>query len=110
MIILDFRVDDEGLAEDVGTGAEIANAAAIEETYFVMPVRFAIGNTELLAFPGVHATWRPQPIVGFATHLAAAVLSAERGKPACLHTADVAVWISSDRVGRSVLRPRFFPS
>ncbi len=88
MIILDFQVDEEGLAEDLGASPETANAAALEQTYFVMPVRFTVGNTDLLAFPGAYETWRPQPIIGFATHVLGAVLGVKPGEPACCHIAD----------------------
>ena len=88
MIVLDFQVDEDGLAEDLAASPETATAAALEETYFVMPVRFAVGSAELLAFPGAYDTWRPQPILGFATHLFAAVMSVTSGGRASCHTTD----------------------
>ena len=88
MIILDFRVDDEALTKDLGATPELANAAAIEETYFVMPVRFAVGSTEFLAYPGVYDSWRPQPIIGFATHLFSAVMTSKFEKPALCYVVD----------------------
>jgi hypothetical protein len=63
MITLDFKVDEDALSEDLVANPETASAAALEQTYFVMPVRFAVDNTELLAFAGMYETWRPQPII-----------------------------------------------
>jgi hypothetical protein len=87
MITLDFEVDEEALREDLEVRPETAEVAALEQTHFVMPVRFAIGDTDLLAFPGVYDAWRPQPLLGFATHLAAAV-AARPGESTSSHIAD----------------------
>jgi hypothetical protein len=88
MIILDFQVDEESVARDLRASPETANAAAIEQTYFVMPVRFAIGDTELLALPSVYESWRPQPIIGFPTHVLGTILGSKPGETAYCHIAD----------------------
>ena len=64
MIELTFRADVE--SED-DQAPESASAAAIEHTYFVVPVRFAIDGRELLTFPGANPDWRPLPVVGLST-------------------------------------------
>ena len=50
MITLHFQIDEDELAADLAASPEAANPAAVEQTYFVMPVRFAVGETDFLAF------------------------------------------------------------
>jgi hypothetical protein len=79
MVILDFRVDADTLAQDLDHQPALASPAALEETYFVMPVRFAIGGTELLSVPGQVEPWRRLPLIGFSTdlHKTVALLGAQ---------------------------------
>jgi hypothetical protein len=88
MIILDFLLDEETFDKDLRSSPETANAAALEQTFFVVPVRFASGETELLSFPGAYDAWRPQPLIGFATHLVVATQGASPGTMASCHLAD----------------------
>jgi len=88
MISLDFQVDEDALAEDLESRPTEANTAAVEQTYFVMPVRFAVGETELLAYPGVYESWRPQPLVGFSTHLVGSILAVSPGETKRCYIAD----------------------
>jgi hypothetical protein len=85
MIILDFQPDEETLAKDLATSPESASSAVLEQTYWLMPTRFAIDGVDLLAFPGAYDTWRPQPVLGLATQLAAAVAEASSGTRSYCH-------------------------
>lgn len=67
-VMLDFQVDERVLAEDRGHAPAAADPAVIETTYFTMPVRFSIDDRELFQRPS--GAWLPQPVLGFATHLA----------------------------------------
>lgn len=79
MIELSLRPDpDDGLEAE--EAPEAAPAAAIEHTYFVVPVRLSIDGEELLAYPGVHPDWRPLPVLGFASQLLNAVAGLEHGQ------------------------------
>ena len=42
MISIDFKLDEAVLAEDLMFVPSTVNAAALEETYFVMPVRLCV--------------------------------------------------------------------
>jgi hypothetical protein len=88
MITLDFQIDEDELAADLAASPEAANPAAVEQTYFVMPVRFAVGETDFLAFPGVYDRWRPQPLLGIATHLVLALQAIKPGQPSRCNVAD----------------------
>lgn len=80
MIDLAFQANDEEIRRDLEAEPEEADAAALEHTFFVVPTRFVIDGIELLAYPGVHAGWRPLPLLGFAPRLrrvAAAVRDGE---------------------------------
>jgi hypothetical protein len=90
MTTVDFRLDEASLAEDLQHSPESANPAALEETYFVMPVRLCVNGVELLEQPhrakrnvfvgaaeqGVQrierpneaSAWLPLPLLGFTTH------------------------------------------
>lgn len=84
---LDFQIDEEVLQEDLGTRPQDAARAALEHTYFVMPVRFTAGQTDLLTFPGVYTSWRPQPLIGFSAGLVRAA-SATEDHPVSISIAD----------------------
>lgn len=77
MITLEFTLDEKVLREDLESSPESAEPGVLETTYFVMPVRFAIDDGDMLAFPGAYADWRPLPLLGFATHLHNALRSIE---------------------------------
>lgn len=77
--------DDELEAEEA---PESTPAAAIEQTYFVVPVRLNIDGEELLAYPGVYPDWRPLPVLGFATQLRRTVLGLEHGRSGTITLAD----------------------
>ncbi|MDQ3705892.1 MAG: hypothetical protein M3437_11830 [Chloroflexota bacterium] len=51
MCILEFKVDEAILREDTKGGLHIANSAALQHTYFEMPVRFNVAGVELLEKP-----------------------------------------------------------
>lgn|GEM_PF-4522054 len=65
-----------------------APAAALEQTYFVVPTRFAIDGKELLAFPEVYDTWRPLPLLGFAPRLRAVATAMSDGDAATISLMD----------------------
>jgi hypothetical protein len=89
-IVLQFQLDEAVLKEDVNDSISNENPAALEETYFIMPVRFGVGGVELLGeakskdikvfLPhpehGLRETtmstrpcnWFPLPLIGFAFH------------------------------------------
>lgn len=51
MILFEFQFDPGVVAEDRTTNIAVANSSALQETYFVMPVRLTIGHVELLEIP-----------------------------------------------------------
>ena len=89
-VILEFQVDESTLKEASEDSIVDANAAALEVTYFIMPVRFRLNGVELLGekrgkeskvcFPhpehgmrGTHtlaspSCWLPLPLIGFASN------------------------------------------
>jgi hypothetical protein len=67
MITLEFETDEAVLAEDAHLDPASANPAALEETYFVMPFRFAIDGAELLGVNGKRT--HPLPLLGFSSDL-----------------------------------------
>lgn len=87
MIELEFRRilrDDLEIQE----APESAPAAAIEHTYFVVPVRLNVQGEELLAYPGVYPDWRPLPVLGFATQLRRTVTGLEHRQSGSITLAD----------------------
>ena len=66
-VTLDFQVDESVLSDDRRHNPAGADPAVIETTYFMMPGRFSVGDTEILQTPS--GPWLPQPVLGFATHL-----------------------------------------
>lgn len=90
MTTVDFGLDEASLAEDLQLSPESANPAALEETYFVMPVRLCMKDVELFEQPNsakrtvlfgatnqsvqkIHlfneaSCWLSLPLLGFATH------------------------------------------
>lgn len=103
MTTVDFRLDEASLAEDLQHSPESANPAALEETYFVMPVRLCVNGIELLEQSGhakrnvfigadehgLRQTQRPNeascylplPLLGFATQ---ALQALNQMKPGCV--------------------------
>jgi hypothetical protein len=69
MITLDFEVDERVLADDGHYDPAAADAAALEETYFVMPFRFSVESVELLGIPGRQPATLALPLLGFATNV-----------------------------------------
>ncbi|MDP3155769.1 MAG: hypothetical protein Q8N23_24060 [Archangium sp.] len=69
MIEFDFRPDEGVLAENAEGEPQAADPAALEETYFVMPLRFSVNGAEVLGAGG--EPWWDLPLLGFATHLQA---------------------------------------
>lgn len=67
---------------------EFASSAAIEQTYFVVPVRLCIDGHELLIYPGVHPAWRPLPVLGFATRLRRVLITLEPRRSEAITLAD----------------------
>lgn len=88
MISLDFQIDEDTLARDLRSQPADVDTASIEQSYFVMPVRFAVGKTELLAYPGVYESWRPQPLLGFSTQLVSSILATDSGETKRCYIAD----------------------
>jgi hypothetical protein len=74
MTILEFKVNDVVLQEDLKVSPGTASSAALEETYFVMPVRLCISGVELFHNPR-HATipWLELPLIGIARSLGRAL-------------------------------------
>jgi hypothetical protein len=67
MIELEFQIDDGVLEEDIRVDLPTANSAALQETYFTMPVRLAIDGVELLDSPGITTRpWLPLPLLDVA--------------------------------------------
>ena len=64
MTILDFKLNESALAEDLACPPESANPAALEETYFVMPVSFVVDGIDVLALTG--RSTHELPVLGFA--------------------------------------------
>jgi len=109
MTTIDFQLDEAILAEDLQHSPEGASPAALEETYFVMPVRFCINGVELLEQPGREkrnvfiagheqsaqrielpsdeGCWLPLPLVGFATRGLQALTQAKPGSGQRLYLA-----------------------
>jgi len=67
MITLDFEMDQHVLEEDLRASPVNADAGVLEETYFVMPVKFVVDGTDLLSLPGHQA--HSLPLLGFTTHM-----------------------------------------
>jgi hypothetical protein len=70
-MMLDFRLDEDVLDEDRRSHPSAADPAVIETTYFMMPVRFSVGETDLLK--SSNDVWLRQPLLGFATHMSLAL-------------------------------------
>lgn len=109
MTTVDFRLDEASLAEDLQHSPESANPAALEETYFVMPVRLCVNQVELLELPGREkrtvfiaqseqgaeriqlpneaSCWLPLPLLGFATQALQAVNETKPGREQKLNLA-----------------------
>lgn len=88
VIELAIQVDDEALRADLEESPVDAPAAAVEQTYFVVPTRLSVDGTELLAFPDVHDRWRPLPLLGFAPQLRDLAIDLGDGEAATLSLAD----------------------
>jgi hypothetical protein len=88
MIELAIEHDDDTLLADGHESPMEAPAGALEETYFVVPTRFAVDGRELLAYPGVHETWRPLPLLGFGPRLRDSAFSVREGGTATVSLAD----------------------
>jgi hypothetical protein len=68
MMIIEFKVDENVLAEDRRHNPAATDPGVLEVTYFTMPVRLCVDSKELLQTP--NSAWVAQPLLGFATHLA----------------------------------------
>lgn len=78
MTKIHFELDEMALAADAECAPAGADPAALEETYFVMPVRFEISGVDVLALQGGVA--RPLPLIGFAIDLLSALEPLESGQ------------------------------
>nr|WP_285963858.1 hypothetical protein [Oscillatoria laete-virens] len=85
MIHLDFEINESTLAEDASMKPAIANPAALQETYFEMPVRFQIGGVELLQIPQGDEVFLELPLVDVATSGLKCVKNLESEKIAIYH-------------------------
>jgi len=101
MIELAFRPASEHELEG-DENPESAPVAAIEHTYFVVPVRLNINGEELLAYPGVYPDWRPLPVLGFATQLRRTVVELGHGQSGTITLADGG-FLSISRDGDSLV-------
>lgn len=82
MMILEFRPDEVALEPDLQLEPWAQDAAVLEETYFLAPVRFAVGSVDLLGVPGAFSfPWRPLPLLGFASTLRASIRDLVPGHP-----------------------------
>lgn len=88
VIDLAIRADDEALRADLEESPVEAPAAAVEQTYFLVPMRLAVDGKELLAFPGAYEAWRPLPLLGFAPHLRDVATGLREGEAATLSLTD----------------------
>jgi len=66
-VTLDFQLDADALAEDRQSDLSAVDPAVLETTYFMVPVRFSVDETELLATSS--GVWLEQPLLGLATHM-----------------------------------------
>jgi hypothetical protein len=109
MTTVDFRLDEASLAEDLQHAPESADRGALEETYFVMPVRLCVNGVELLEHPGrakrnvfigageqgvqriqlpnEASSWLPLPLLGFAKDVLQALNETKPGKERKLYLA-----------------------
>jgi hypothetical protein len=109
MTTVDFRLDEAGLVQDLKQSPETANPAALEESYFVMPLRLCVNRVELFEqlnrakrrlFTGETgrsvqqvqladeaSCWLPLPLLGFATGALRALNETKLGKERKLHLA-----------------------
>lgn len=71
MTEIDFLIDEGVLTEDLAVDPTQADAAALEETYFIMPVRLHIRDRDL--FGSESGERMPLPILGFATRFSQAL-------------------------------------
>jgi hypothetical protein len=70
MIKIDYLLDENSFEDDLKQSPESENPAAVEETYFVMPIRMAVGETELLQLPKTNNNpWLSLPLLGFTTDI-----------------------------------------
>jgi hypothetical protein len=67
MMVVDFKWDQEVLKKDLAASPVSADPAALEETYFVMPVRFSVDGVNLLSMSADQA--HSLPLLGFSTHV-----------------------------------------
>jgi hypothetical protein len=67
MIALEFDIDESALAEDLESSPESANPAALEETYFLMPVRLTVDGIALLQLRGSTSSALPLPLLSVAS-------------------------------------------
>jgi len=64
---IEFQIDERVLAGTRRHGLETTDTAVIATTFYMMPVRFAIGDRELLR--SRIGDWSAQPLLGLATML-----------------------------------------
>lgn len=88
MIELDFQADEAAVRDDLKAAPESADAAALENTFFVVPTRLRIDDIELLEYPGVHPAWRPLPLLGFAPRLCRVAAAVGDGETATISLMD----------------------
>ena len=67
MVIFEFKIDENSLADDLKANPISANPAALQETYFEMPIRLSVNDVELFEFPGSHNPWLRLPLLDVAT-------------------------------------------
>lgn len=85
MTTLDFKLDESSLAEDRAASPATANPAALEETYFVMPVTFVVDGTNVLSLPG--RSTHELPVLGFAADTLCVLEQLNRGEEKKLYLA-----------------------
>jgi len=72
MVLLEFQLDRNVLDDDRATDLGTADAGALQETYFLMPVRLKVSEAELLKMPPggrgrLTSPWLTLPILHVAT-------------------------------------------
>lgn len=101
VIELAFQADEAAVKDDLKAAPQNADAAVLENTFFVVRTRFRIDDIELLEYPGVHPAWRPLPLLGFAPRLCRVAAAVGDGDTATISLMDGGV-LQLERYGDSL--------
>jgi len=122
MITVDFQLNVANLEEDIRHSPESADQSALEETYFVMPVRLCVDGVDLLErssvarrnvligtseqsihriqAPNEASCWLPLPVLGFASGASQALERIRQDRGQKLYLAGVGYLVFSRQVSR----------